>query len=108
MASTVLGAKGQLWSRVLSWRGLTWLGLISYSTYMWHEPIMMLLQSTGVINRTAAGLPWAVVAVLVVSVAVGWVSFQVIEKPTGKLRMLRDRRGGRREYYPELARSGSR
>ena len=44
MASTVLGAPGQLWSRVLSWRGLTWLGLISYSTYMWHEPIMMLLE----------------------------------------------------------------
>ena len=62
----------------------------------------------GLIGRTAAGLPWAVLSVLVVSVAVGWVSFQVIEKPTGKLRMLRDRRGGRREYYPELARSGSR
>ncbi len=107
MASTVLGVKGQLWSRVLSWRGLTWLGLISYSTYMWHEPIMMLLESTGVINRSAADLPWAMLAVVTVSVAAGWASFHVIEKPTGKLRMLRDRDGRRREYYPELARGGS-
>ena len=33
----------------------------------------------------------------------GWVSFRVIEQPTGKLRMLRDRDGRPREYYPELS-----
>ena len=41
------GARARLWSRLLSWSGLTWLGLISYSTYMWHEPIMMLLEHSG-------------------------------------------------------------
>jgi hypothetical protein len=39
------------------------------------------------------------VVVVLASLAAGWVSFQVIEKPTSKLRMLRDK-GGRREYYP--------
>ena len=43
LASTVLGTPGQVWSRVLSRNWLCWLGLISYSTYMWHEPIMLLL-----------------------------------------------------------------
>lgn len=103
LASTVLGTPGQAWSRVLSWRGLTWLGLISYSTYMWHEPLMLLMDHLGIIGRTGASLPFAMIAVLVCSVAVGWLSFQVIEKPTSKMRMLRNS-GGRREYYPELVR----
>ena len=47
LASTVLGERGQRWSRWLSWRPLTLAGLISYSTYMWHEPVMMLLGHSG-------------------------------------------------------------
>jgi peptidoglycan/LPS O-acetylase OafA/YrhL len=104
MASTVLGRSGQVWSRMLSWNVLTWLGLISYSTYMWHEPIMLLLEHVGLIGRTASSLPLSVLVVLTASVAAGWVSFHVIEKPTSKLRMLRDRAGGARDYYPELSR----
>lgn len=102
LASTVLGSPGQAWSRVLSWRGLTWLGLLSYSTYMWHEPIMMLLEHTGFTTRSGSALALTTLLVLVVSVAAGWLSYHVIEKPTGKLRMLRDS-GGSRDYYPELA-----
>ncbi|MCW2809204.1 MAG: acyltransferase [Marmoricola sp.] len=102
LASTVLGAPGQLWSKMLSWNVLTWLGLISYSTYMWHEPVMMLLEHIGLINRSAEGLPISIAIVVLFSVGVGWVSFHVIERPTSKLRMLRDRNGRVREYYPEL------
>ncbi len=106
MASTVLGTPGQLWSRVLSWRALTWVGLISYSTYMWHEPIMMLMEHAGLTTRSAAELPLAVLLVVSASLLVGWVSYHVIEKPTGKLRMLRDREGRPRDYYPDLPRTG--
>jgi peptidoglycan/LPS O-acetylase OafA/YrhL len=102
MASTVLGAPGQLWSRMLSWPGITWLGLISYSTYMWHEPLMMLFQHWGLIGRADQALPLTLAIVLLGSVVVGWVSFRVIEQPTSKLRMLRDRDGRPREYYPDL------
>jgi peptidoglycan/LPS O-acetylase OafA/YrhL len=102
LASTVLGAPGQLWSKMLSWNVLTWLGLISYSTYMWHEPVMMLLEHIGLITRSAEGLPISIAIVVLFSVGVGWVSFHVIERPTSKLRMLRDRNGRAREYYPEL------
>ena len=102
LASTVLGAPGQVWSRLLSSNVLTWLGLISYSTYLWHEPIMMLLEHIGVIGRSAQSLPLSIVVVVAASVAAGWVSFHVIERPTSKLRMLRGRDGGARDYYPEL------
>ena len=103
MASTVLGAPGQVWSRMLSWNLLTWLGLISYSTYMWHEPIMLLLEHVGLIGRSTQSLPLSIALVLVASVTVGWVSFHLIERPTSKLRMLRDRDGSVRDYYPELS-----
>jgi len=102
LASTVLGAPGQVWSRLLSWRLLTWLGLISYSTYMWHEPTMLLLEHLGLIGRSTQSLPLSIALVLVVSVAAGWVSYQLVERPTSKLRLLRDRDGRARDYYPEL------
>ena len=107
LASTVLGDRGQRWSRWLSWRPLTLAGLISYSTYMWHEPVMMLLSHVGLTSRSAAGLPWSIVTVLGASVLVGAVSYRVIEYPTGKLRALRGRDGRPRDYYPELASAGN-
>ena len=85
LASTVLGERGQTWSRWLSWRPLTLAGLISYSTYMWHEPVMMLLGHVGLTSRSAAALPWSILTVLVVSVLVGAVADRFIEYPTGKL-----------------------
>lgn len=103
LASTVLAVGGQRWSAFLSTRLMTWLGLISYSTYIWHEPIMMMLEDLGVVDRTAAGLPWAILVVVLASVLAGWASFHVIEKPTSKLRSMSSRSGEKRDYYPELS-----
>jgi peptidoglycan/LPS O-acetylase OafA/YrhL len=103
LASTVLGVKGQVWSRILSWRPLTAVGLISYSTYMWHEPIMQLLANHAITDRSISGLPWALVAVLTLSLLAGVVSYRVIEYPTGKLRAMRNKDGSKRDYYSEPA-----
>ena len=102
LASTVLGRKGQAWSRWLSWRPLTLVGLLSYSIYMWHEPLMMLLAGTGVISRSPAALPAAIVIMLVAAFLVGGLSYQLIEYPTSKLRAIRGRDGSPRDYYPDL------
>jgi peptidoglycan/LPS O-acetylase OafA/YrhL len=102
LASTVLGSGGQAWSRWLSWRPLTLAGLISYSTYMWHEPVMMLLGHVGLTGRSMAALPWSIAAVLTVSLLAGTLSYLLVEYPTSKLRALRGRDGRPREYYPEL------
>lgn len=42
-------APGTVVSQVLSWRPLRWFGLISYSLYLWHWPVAILVseQSTG-------------------------------------------------------------
>jgi peptidoglycan/LPS O-acetylase OafA/YrhL len=102
LASTVLGKKDQAWSRWLSWRPLTLVGLLSYSIYMWHEPLMLLLENVGVISRSPADLPAAIVIMLVAAFLVGGLSYQLIEYPTSKLRALRRKDGSPRDYYPEL------
>ncbi len=103
LASTQLGTPGQRWANAFSWRPLTLLGLISYSTYMWHEPIMQLLANHGITQRTVAGAPWMLVAVLAASLLVGTLSYRLIEHPTSKIRALHTRDGRPRDYYPELA-----
>lgn len=107
LASTVLGSVGQRWARALSWRPLTAVGLISYSMYIWHEPILQLLVNHGITNRSVAGLPWSIAAVLSLALLAGTLSYWVIEFPTSKLRSLRSKSGSRRDYYPDLARASS-
>jgi peptidoglycan/LPS O-acetylase OafA/YrhL len=102
LASTVLGPRNQRWARMLSWRPLTAVGLISYSSYMWHEPIMQTLQHHGITNRTVSALPYNIAVVLLLSLAAGALSYRVIEYPTAKLRAMRNKDGSKRNYYPEL------
>jgi peptidoglycan/LPS O-acetylase OafA/YrhL len=102
LLSTVSGNRGQRWSRALSWRPLAWVGLISYSSYMWHEPTMMLLTHLGITSRQPGAIVWTLFVVTLASLAVGWLSYWVIEFPTSKLRALRDRDGKPRDYYAEL------
>jgi len=102
LASTLLGPRGQRWARALSWRPFTLAGLISYSAYMWHEPIMQTLYQHGVTSRSVEGLPVAIPVVLAISLLVGVISYRIIERPSSKLRALRNSDGSKRDYYPEL------
>lgn len=54
-------------SRVLSWRPLVWLGLISYSLYLWH---LVVLSWLGEHDRGAA---------LVFAVGIAWLSYRYVE-----------------------------
>ena len=64
-------------ARALAWRPLRWLGLISYSLYLWHWPVFVLLspQRTGL-----DGLPRTVI-VVAVSIALAALSKYVVEDP---------------------------
>jgi peptidoglycan/LPS O-acetylase OafA/YrhL len=64
-------------ARVLSWPPLRWFGLISYSLYLWHWPVLVLLspQLTGL-----DGWPWTLV-VCAVSVALAALSKYLVEDP---------------------------
>ncbi|WP_454678058.1 acyltransferase family protein [Achromobacter marplatensis] len=66
-------------SRMLSFRPIVFIGLISYSLYLWHWPLLVLMRSTG---WYAWGLPpvpvWWLLGVILVA---SWASWRWIERP---------------------------
>jgi len=64
--------------RALQFKPFVWIGLISYSLYLWHQPVIVM------INELAPdGLPLGAtrLTMLVVSVALGWFTWYFIENP---------------------------
>jgi peptidoglycan/LPS O-acetylase OafA/YrhL len=64
-------------AKVLAWQPLRWFGQISYSLYLWHWPVFVLLSSQ---RLGLDGWPWTVV-VCAVSIVVATLSRYLIEDP---------------------------
>jgi peptidoglycan/LPS O-acetylase OafA/YrhL len=89
LASTVLGARPSRWERVLAHPLLQFLGLISYSLYLWHEPVLIdLTQRHVLIFASPATFPFNTLALIVISITVATISYWAIEYPTMLLRHL--------------------
>ncbi|MFN8076789.1 MAG: acyltransferase [Kineosporiaceae bacterium] len=84
------------------------LATVSYSVYLWHEPLLLALVAHRLVPDAAGahGFAWTTAVLVPVSVLAGWVSWLMIEKPTASLRTLVDSRGRSRQYYAEVTRSG--
>jgi peptidoglycan/LPS O-acetylase OafA/YrhL len=103
LAPAVLGARGVV-RRLLSWKPLAWLGLISYGVYLWHFPLAVWLGLKGAYPKLHGGglgivdrvhiQPTLVlfIATLAVSIVVAAASYYIVELPFLRLK---DRRGGR-------------
>ncbi|WP_030158580.1 acyltransferase [Glycomyces sp. NRRL B-16210] len=77
-------------SKVFAWRPLRGLGLVSYSLYLWHWPVIVMLspQVTGL-----GGWPWTAL-VLAVSLALAVLSKHLVEDPIRyRAQWARGRRG---------------
>lgn len=75
-----VGANGSscIINKILAHRFLVWIGLISYSLYLWHWPILAFLR----IGRAQVSLPLTVGLIAVaVSVLIAWMSYAFIERP---------------------------
>lgn len=86
---------GRAWDRVLGHPLLVAVGAVSYGAYLWHEPLQLALPSV----LPGAGAAVTLALVVVLSLAAGWVSRVLVERPTRSAAELFAVRGGHRDYY---------
>lgn len=76
-AALIHCAPGTLTGRLLGWRPLVWIGLISYSLYLWHWPLIVFTE-----YATEAKLAgWTAAAVIAASFVLAWLSWRYVEAP---------------------------
>lgn len=100
IASSVFDDARHAWRRVLAGPRLAWLGLVSYSLYLWHEPVLLWLDDNIGLNHAQRFFPLTALILVAASLPVAWLSFRIIERPLGRLRLLLDDSGRQRNYYP--------
>ena len=71
------GRAGTLTARLLSLPPLVWVGLISYSAYLWHQPILAFAR---LIEGGEPPLS-VMLALSVLSLGVAWASWRLVEQP---------------------------
>lgn len=73
----VFARTGTLTSKMLSWRPVVFLGLISYSAYLWHQPLFAFARI-----RLIDGVPpWIHLLLIVVTFALAYLSWRFVEQP---------------------------
>jgi peptidoglycan/LPS O-acetylase OafA/YrhL len=88
LASSVWSAEGSLWRRVVQARPLVFAAAISYSLYLWHEPVLMLMHSHHMLSQEPGAFPLVAVVLLAVSAPVAYLSYRGIERPAAFMRLL--------------------
>jgi peptidoglycan/LPS O-acetylase OafA/YrhL len=78
--------------RVLETRPVVWVGLISYSVFLWHEPLVRWLQGHGYTTAGAMGLATNTALLLAVTLVLSTITYRWVELPA-----LRRKSGVRRE-----------
>ncbi|MBY6678730.1 MULTISPECIES: acyltransferase family protein [unclassified Rhodococcus (in: high G+C Gram-positive bacteria)] len=69
-------------ARMTDWAPLKYLGMVSLSSYLWHYPVLVLVGRAGIpIPPTALGLVWGFVLVMSLTVALGSLTYYLVERP---------------------------
>jgi peptidoglycan/LPS O-acetylase OafA/YrhL len=87
LASTVWAVPNSSWARALTHPSLAFLGMISYSLYLWHEPVMIFLSDHHLADfQSPAWFPFSLALLMALSIALATLSYWSIEYPTRLLR----------------------
>jgi peptidoglycan/LPS O-acetylase OafA/YrhL len=105
LALVVLPSSRSHLLRVLGWRPLVYLGLISYSIFLWHEPVLRTLRADGLTKGGPSGVVVDLVVLTAVSVCLASVTYFLVEKPALSAKGTLARRRGARAEPPEWAHS---
>lgn len=83
------GAQGPTWvASVLSARALVWVGLISYSFYLWHWPVYVYANAISIDGIQ----PLEAIGWIALALGLAWLSWRFIELPFREKRLLAGRR----------------
>jgi peptidoglycan/LPS O-acetylase OafA/YrhL len=63
--------------KFLSWKPFVWIGLISYSTYLWHQPIFSFYR----VSQTHSPAPEDFLPLIALALAIAYLSWYFIENP---------------------------
>ena len=72
---------------LLAWRPVVFIGLISYSLYLWHWPILVFQRTSSMLVDLPEGNKLAKLAVVIVSLVVATLSWRFVETPFRKGRL---------------------
>lgn len=84
IAATVLGPPVNCPGRSGA-KALRWLGKITLSTYLWHEPVLLASRHLGLVRQAPEAFARDVLIVIPLSVLAGWLSWTAIERPVRQL-----------------------
>ncbi|WP_160296744.1 acyltransferase family protein [Sphingomonas sp. ERG5] len=76
-ALVIAYGEGTATARLLSLRPLTFIGLISYSLYLWHWPLIVFGRDLGLLD----GRIGPAIAIVLLSIAAGYLSYRFVETP---------------------------
>ena len=78
-AAVIVGATSTtLAGRILSLRPVVWIGLISYSAYLWHQPVFAFART---LNSTETPAAWLMLILGLVSLGLAWITWAFVEHP---------------------------
>jgi peptidoglycan/LPS O-acetylase OafA/YrhL len=100
VAAAALGPPNRS-SRTVGRQPLPWLGAISYSIYVWHEPIMLALNhSHDLVQQSYDAFPTDAIVIVILSILAGWASLLFIQRPTRQLEKITNTHRPRRRSGP--------
>ncbi len=75
------GSAGSHFRRLLEARWMFALGLVSYSLFLWHEPLVHLLRERGLTAPGIGEFLIAVVTIAAVSIPLSIITYRLVERP---------------------------